>query len=584
VKDGGRMSISPGDDRNKRRRFIIPACIFLAALAVRLAYLRGLSSSPAFGVPIVDSSTYCDVARRIAGGELDPRLFWQSFFYPLYLALVFLAGGSILAAKVAQLVLGAATAVLAYRLGAVVFNEKTGLIAAAAVALSGPLIFFEAELLATGWEAFWGVAVVLLLVLAFRGGNPAHYLLAGVSGGMSVLTRATFLPFFVLASAWLLYGTWKRGASVPGKISRTALLVAPFLALILTAASLSYRATGHFSAIPKSGSINLYIGNNPDTGRTLAIRPGSEWRDLTREPDRLGIHTDAGHRRYFMDRYREYVATQPWHFVKGLMGKTVQFVSSRELPRNIDLYTARKYSGVMSLLSWKWKGFGFPFGIILPLAVIGLAINFRKVPPPMILFLAVYPMSIILVFVSSMYRTAVIPVISVAAGAGLLALAESARSRNFRILVPAAALILAMTAISTAPGPFAAEKNDYDAELHACVGYELAKMNRLEEASGELSLALELDPDYDPARRMLGNVLNQQGKPQEALPHFEAALSADPDSYLARYYLGVTLLRLGRRDEAFVHLRSALAGASAAGEEQLAAIIGKILQDSGGND
>ncbi|MCU0640088.1 MAG: tetratricopeptide repeat protein [Candidatus Krumholzibacteria bacterium] len=578
------MSTRPGDDRKRSSRFIIPASIFLVALAVRLAYLRGISSSPAFGVPIVDSSTYCDVGRRIAGGELDPRLFWQSFFYPLYLALVFLSGGSILAAKVVQLVLGAATAVIAYRLGTAVFNEKTGLMAAAMVALSGPLIFFEAELLATGWEAFWGVAVVLLLVLASRGGNQAHYLFAGVSGGMSVLTRATFLPFFVLASAWLLYLTWKRGDPVAGKISRTALLVFPFLALILAAASLSYKATGHFSPIPKSASINLYIGNNPDAERTLAIRPGSEWRDLTREPDRLGIHTDAGHRKYFMDRYREYLVTQPWPFVKGLLGKTVQFVSSRELPRNIDLYTARKYSAVMSLLSWKWKGFGFPFGIILPLAVIGMAVNFRKVPPPMIIFLAAYPMSIILVFVSSMYRTAVIPVISVAAGAGLLALFESARAKNRKILAPVAAIILVTAAISTIPGPFAAEKNDYDAELHACVGYELGKMNRLEEAAAQLSHAIELDPDYATARRMLGNVLNQQGKPQEALPHFEAALSADPGSYLARYYLGMTLLRLGRREEATGHLRSALAGASAAGEGQLAAVIGKILQDSGGNE
>lgn len=578
------MPIRPGDDYGKWRRLIFPAGIFLVALAVRMAYLRGIASSPAFDVPIVDSSTYCDVGRRISGGELDPRLFWQSFFYPLYLALVFFTGGSVLAAKVAQLVLGSVTAVIAYRLGAVVFNEKTGLIAAALVALSGPLIFFEAELLATGWEAFWGVTVVLLLVLASRGGNPAHYLLAGVSGGMSVLTRATFLPFFALASAWLLYVTWKRGAPVQGKISRTALLAFPFLALILTAASLSYKATGHFSSIPKSASINLYIGNNPDTEKTLAIRPGSEWRDLTREPDRLGIHTDAGHRKYFMDRYREYAATQPWPFLKGLFGKTVQFISSRELPRNIDLYTSRKYSGVMSLLSWKWKGFGFPFGIILPLAAIGLALNLRKFPAPMIFFLAVYPMSIILVFVSSMYRTAVIPVMSVVAAAGLLTLAESARAKNRKILVPAAAIILVTAAISTAPGPFAAEKNDYDAELHACVGYELAKMNRLEEAAGELSLALELDPDYATARRMLGNVLNQQGKPQEALPHFEAALSSDPDSYLARYYLGMTLLRLGRKGEAFEHLRSARKGATEAGEEQLAAIIGKILQDSGGND
>ncbi len=573
------MSICRTADRNKYCNLILAAGVFIVALIARLVYLREISGSPAFNVPIVDSSTYCEIGRQISGGVLDPRLFWQSFIYPLYLALVFLVSGqSILAARSAQLVAGAFSAGLVYYLGATVFDRKTGLAAAVAAAFYGPLIFFETELLATGWEAFWAVALVSLFIKTSGGKEMRLFLLTGIAGGLSTLTRVTFLPFFVLASAWLIVKTWRNDARVTGNIARTACLAGPFLVMIIIVASLSHNVTGHFSAIPKSGSINLYIGNNPDTDRTMMIRPGSEWRDLTREPEIRGIYSDAGHRKYFMDLYSEYVVTQPLSFMKGLFQKTLQFISSRELPRNIDVYTVRKYSGFMAAAAWKWNGFGFPFGIILPFAVIGLVMNFRKIPSPMILFLLVYPISIILVFVSSMYRTAVVPVMLVTAAAGFWNLVELTKRKNRKRMVLSAVLSAVVIVISTAPGPFVTERYDYDAEFHACVGYELGRMGKLPEAENELSLALEMDPDYGSAHRMLGNILNQQDRPEEALVHLESALSGEPESYITHYYLGITLLRLDRKEEAFEQLRTAMSGAVAAKEEMLAGQIRKLLQ------
>ena len=74
------------------------------------------------------------------------------------------------------------------------------------------------------------------------------------------------------------------------------------------------------------------------------IRPGAEWRELTRMPMVKGSQSDSEDRDVFTRLFLDYVKTQPADFAKGLVEKTVQFFSSRELPRNDDLYVARRYS------------------------------------------------------------------------------------------------------------------------------------------------------------------------------------------------------------------------------------------------
>jgi len=106
--------------------------------------------------------------------------------------------------KLIQAVLGAVTCVLTYRLGERLFDRRTGAVAGFAVALYGPLIFFEGELLAGGWAAFWSVTLVLLFLRAHAERTVRLCFWLGVCGALSVLTRPTFLPFFVTGCLWLL--------------------------------------------------------------------------------------------------------------------------------------------------------------------------------------------------------------------------------------------------------------------------------------------------------------------------------------------------------------------------------------------
>jgi tetratricopeptide (TPR) repeat protein len=290
-----------------------------------------------------------------------------------------------------------------------------------------------------------------------------------------------------------------------------------------------------------------------------------------------GSASDLEDRDVFMRLFLDYVKAHPIDFVKGLDAKTVEFFSSRELPRNDDLYIARKYSGLFAALTWKAGKFGFPFGLLLPLALVGIARNLRRIPVPVYAFLLLYPAAIIGVFVSGRYRIPVVPVLAVPAAAGALCLVDALKGRRWPLAALIAGSVCAVAAASSVAGPFVVERYNYEAEMHSIVGFELMKQNRMDTAVSELSEALRLDPNFGDAHKYLGLIMSQERRHAEATVHLRKALAQEPDSYLLRYYLGVTLLNLGKREEAIPLLQEARSQAAAAKEEQLVGEIDRVL-------
>jgi 4-amino-4-deoxy-L-arabinose transferase-like glycosyltransferase len=553
--------------------------IFALALIVRLVYLGGIAKSPAYQVPIIDSATYDQHARLLVEkGIFYQQFFWQGFFYPFFLAGVYLfTGGSILWVRLIQILVGSLLCVLVYRLGAKLFDGRTGVVAGVIAVLYGPLVYADAELLDTGFSALWAVVLVLLLLRARDAKGVYAAAFVGVCGGLSVVTRATFLPFFVVACGWLLF-VWLKARERPAlTAARAGLLVAGFLAVTMPVAQLCYKATGDFSFLSESGPINLYIGNNPERNATIMIRPGAEWRELTRMPTVQGAMSDAEDRDVFMRLFLEYVKKRPADFVKGLAAKTVEFFSSRELPRNEDMYVARRYSPLLSVLTWKAGAFGFPFGLLFPLALVGIARYAKRIPFPVYGFLLLYSAAVIGVFVSGRYRIPIVPILAVPAAAGALYCVELVRARRWPRAAAVGGALCAVAAATSVAGPFAVERFDYEAEMHTIVGFELMKQNRTIRALEEFSEALKLEPNDGDAHKYIGLIMSGERRHAEAEAHLRKALEASPDSYIIKYYLGGTLLNLGKRDEALRYLREARAGAAAAKEEQLLKEIDRAL-------
>ena len=329
-----------------KRRFLVACIVFSLALAVRLIYLYESSANPSFQTPIVDSKTYDETARTFAKNQiLGSNFFWQPFFYPFFLSVVyFFSDNSIISAKVIQVLLGALTCALTYRLGEKIFDRRIGIIAGFITVFYGPMFFYDSELLATGWAAFWAVVVVSLFLEVKEKDKGWHWFFLGLSGALGIITRPEFLLIFLAGCIWL----WLRVPRELSLVTRFGAIFAGILLVIVPVSIAAECATGRFSIMSSSGGLNLYIGNNPNYCETLTIRPGEEWdRLLIKLPSQHGMGRSVWDEdKFFKQQVIEYVKNQPLDFAKGLGRKTLEFICSREIPRNYKYIYVRQMVAV----------------------------------------------------------------------------------------------------------------------------------------------------------------------------------------------------------------------------------------------
>ena len=281
------------NELTERKPYSIAVGIFFLALIIRLVYLYQVSKNPDFFIPLVDSGAYDTAASTfVSTGTMEKQFFWQAFFYPMLLSIIYaFAGHSIVTVIIMQTVLGSVICVLVYYLGMKIFNRKSAILAATAIAFYGPLIYFGAELLATVWASFWALILIFLFLIVVNRNNLWLYFVLGICGGLSIITRATFIPFFAFTCLWLASSMRRRSMKwKPILLAETMILIG-VLFIVIPVSIQCYRVTGLFSPLPESGPINLYIGNNSDLPGIRAMRPGEEWDEILLMPIREGYRT-----------------------------------------------------------------------------------------------------------------------------------------------------------------------------------------------------------------------------------------------------------------------------------------------------
>jgi tetratricopeptide (TPR) repeat protein/4-amino-4-deoxy-L-arabinose transferase-like glycosyltransferase len=534
--------------------------IFLLAALVRGLYLYESSRNPTFYAPIVDSQSYDQLARQLAQGKpIAPEFFWQQCLYSFFLSAVyFFCNSSILCAKIIQALLGCVTCVLTYYLGKKLYGQTAGIIAGCIIALYGPLIFFETELLTEGLAVLWTIILLFILLNAAESRNAVLYLVLGICSALSIATRPNFIPFLLAALIWLIVLWVRQSASIKKLKPAMIGIIAGFLLAALPIAVLNLHTTGSFSILPHTGGVNLYIGNNPDF-EAVSIRPGLQWQKIVDTPAKLGLHTWREQQFYFYKKTLEYIYTQPISFLKGLIRKTAEFISSREIPGNVDIYLFTRWSKTLNLLVWKIDGFGFPLGILLPLAISGLFFLRRKTPVPVILFCILYSASIIITHIEARYRMPVIVPVCILAGAALTKISRIITTKQWPNMIMISLFCVGAAFLCSIPGPFYSEKYvNYEAELHYALGGSLSKQGRIEDAIKAYSKVIDLRGDCIEAHHNIGLLLAKQNEPEKAISHYRKALELDPENAALHRDLGLGLFMLGKINDAVEHYHKAI--------------------------
>ena len=593
---------------------LFPGALLVVALAPRLGYLWEHRTSPFFDAPVVDARTFLEQAQAIAGGDLwgGPEPFWQPPLYIYLLAVVcwLFPISYFVAIRLVHAALGALSCLLVYTLARRAFGERIARIAGGIAALCGSFLYFEGELLAVPVEIFLNLLLLNQLLLAQDRNRDRDWIAAGLIAGLAALTRPNILLFTAVFCVWFC---WRQRDS--GTASRRAILsfLLPAALVILPVTWRNWAIEPDLVFISSNGGVNFYIGNNADYARTVSLHPGMEWDKLVMEPVRSGHETAAAKSAFFLRKSLSYIAAHPFDYLGLLLEKGWFFWDGRETKRNQDIYYGRQHSRILSVLLWDWH-LSFPFGLLGPLSLLGLALSVRMRDPPIVLLRLYglsYIASVVLFFPAARYRMPVLPVLIAFASFAAWRLYLSVRRKSWALTagqaVPLGALlILFNVASSTAEDP----------QLHFDLGEVHLRKGDYALAERYSRRALELDPDYNYARHnlavsyfhqrrygaserealatiaenpqrpdtqvLLGRIYLDTQKTRRAATHLQRALAIDPASGVAHYYYGRLLYRQGNYEAAAAHLEQALPWQP--NDFWLRYEMGRALQQAGKSD
>lgn len=548
--------------------------LLLLSLAVRLVYLEHSADNPFFSAPVVDAHSYSAQARQLAEGAwVGTKPFWQPPLYPYILAAIYAVSGDLFwTPRFIQFLLGAASCALVFGLGRQVFGTRVGLLAGGMACLYGPSIYFEGELLPTALAVFLNLLLIFILLRPGRGWKQA--LAAGLVQGLAILAVPNAAVLAFCACLWYWKSTER---AVRSKLTWCLLFAAGASAVVGAVTARNWVVSGEFIPLSWNGGVNFYLGNHPDYDRLVAIRPGPAWEALMEQPLAAGHVGYADRSAYFYRQAGDWIARAPGDFVRLLGYKAFLLVRGEEIKRNQDVYFARTYSWLLGVLLWKIDHLAVPFGLLGPLAAVGMVLAWRRRSQAGLLLLCTgaYSASLLLFFVTSRYRLPLVPLLLPFAGYALVWLVQQGQARQWRRLGIGVAVVVLLAVVSNAglrpADPLA------DAEIHFDLGRVEAQQGQYAAAVRSFGTAVQLDSNYLQARHNLGAALAAMRRYREAEVVYRRALAQAPDDRGLHLNLAALYRATGRYEQAMGHYRRVLATkADAAVRAQAANALGLI--------
>ena len=541
--------------------------LFLLALILRLAYLVEIRDTLYFHTLILDAEEYDYLAQALLEGDgwlTTHSTYVHGPLYPALLALLKLSGAGLVATRLFQAVLGAFSCVLLYAIARRFFPAPTPLLASLIAVGYWPFMLYNGELLATTLTIF--IELLLVIQLVRCADRPSYWSAAGAGAllGLLVETRSNTLLLVPVALWWLYHRTRTR-LLVPFCLGLCAVLT-PFLVH-------NYLVQG--TPLPFQGAWSFYMGNNPVADGTPYARQGIDWQRLEILPyqaDMVASPADRG--RFYLTEGLGFIVDQPLSYLHLLYRKFRLFWHASEIPVSVDIH----FYEVHSRLSYLNL---FGFGIVAPLALVGLVWNWHRWRQYGLLygFGLSYLVSGLLFTVCARYRLPAVPLLMLFAAEairqGALSLKEHQWRRSAALaLALGAAFALGHTGVDPAQvdhlrsdwlqgqvhmrnqaydraeaAYLQALQDDADADVYSSLGAVYEAQKRPREAETAYRQALALASDHTRARLNLGNLLRGEQRFDEAKSLLLEVLANDPRpsiQYEGHYYLGY--LHLDQRD------------------------------------
>ena len=513
---------------------LIPLAIFACAFAVRMAFVLQVKGSAYWRIPSVDALLYDVTAQEMLKSgwlaSVPPGPYFQPPFYQAFLALIYLVfGHSTLVAQVIQYLIGSATCVLIYLIGQRFFGRTVGIIAGFATAFTASQIFYEGLLVPPALITILNLTVIFLAAKQLSTPAVWRWPVMGLLVGISAIARPDIL---MLVPALLVWMWIERRTVFSGKrILWTAILL---IGVILPVGLVGLRnlvVGKDFQLISFNGGLNFFIGNHPHMEKTLGIRPGMRWTQFLAVPMEEGVTKPSQISKW----YYQHALLMMWKCkratISNLEHKFVWVWRGPEIRRNEDDYFLTRVSSVYRALLWRKGNFGFPFGVIGPLALIGMVMSIHRRRELFLLYsyIATQVLMLVIFFPCSRYRAPMVPVLIVFAATASVEIVHLIKKREVgRILLVLCLLVSFVTLSVMWPPKFEGTPASIEAEDCRVLGDNLFAEGRPDESLAAYEQGIKLAPSDPDLNACLMHAYYEKGDYAKAEKHAVTCLLAAP--------------------------------------------------------
>ncbi|HEX2897778.1 MAG TPA: glycosyltransferase family 39 protein [candidate division Zixibacteria bacterium] len=535
---------------SSRWAWLIPLMIFVLGLSVRIAYLNQVSSVPTFELPIMDEKYHVHLAEQINSPEGYPdEPFYRAPLYPYFLAFLFsVTDDSFYWSRLIQLVLGSFLPLLIYVIAIRVFDRKIAFWSGLVSSIYPTLIFFESALLIESIMVLLTALLIWQLYRCQQNSSIINFILAGVLLGLAGLARPNVLmlgPFLFIWVVLVLKPKLGWGKS----ILRYALIGITAFMVILPVAIRNYTVGKDSVFIAWQGGFNFYIGNNRAASGWSATVPGIDmsWEGGYKQSIALA-ETVVGRdlkpsevSDFWYDQTWKEIKTFPGNFAALILKKSRLLINGFEIPNNQSTYFIRDYSWIAAILLFE-KIIFFPYGILAPLAIIGIGLSLKEWRRYLLLYLVLglYGLSLLLFFVCDRFRQPIIPILILFAVFGVIKLVEMFKRRDKKNL-SLVLFILMLLLLESNHDITGINRNSLRAEDYYIQGGAHLEIGNLAAAEREYNKSLAADPNFASAYTNLGLIASRRGDINRAAQNFSKAIQLDPFT-LEPYFNYATVL------------------------------------------
>jgi tetratricopeptide (TPR) repeat protein len=536
-------------------RTLVP--IVAIAFVVKLAVLMQLWDHPLLQPHgELDTAYYIALAQRLArDGPLAPiGAFFVSPLYVYFLAAVFALGGTVFAAQLVQIALGAVGVGLLFATAQHWFGYRAALVGAGLAILNGVFTFNEVVILQSALDPFLVSLTLYAVTRTMAGGGILVFASTGASLALFVLNRPNALVFALAAAAGVFAVEWRRA-----RVTAAAVLVTVLVAVLAVNAARNYAVSGEAVLIASHGGLNFYIGNHDRADGTYTPVPGITPSIAGQAGDSTRVAESWAGRRlstsevsaYFVERALAWMIAHPANALRLTIRKAAILLNRVDVPLNYSyaFYALEPSSFLRVLAVGPW--------LLLPFGLVGLfwpALRVNRLGYWVwAMFVPVYGAAVVAFFVTDRYRMPLFVPLCAAAGAALVRFVNLLRAGQIRQMMrPAAAVAIAVVVAFANLG------------LDNGVGGEqtrkavwLVERGSFDEALGYVD---QIASDHSHAgvlRFRVARALLDAGRDAEATPLFAEAMAIDGPRPAIQLALGESLLRNGRSSEAVAHLNAA---------------------------